>query len=100
MLHDGLLHEYSQIGGRTTWFQQTNNATTTVPSDALFYTVRKFGSTIYCKAPIAHLQGAIQHKMDQTSQMQETFTEYFKKQPEHIKHIQDNFCTSEVDPNY
>eukprot|EP00957_Ditylum_brightwellii_P021664 1633298-Ditylum_brightwellii.AAC.1 len=48
VLKDGVFRVYKVGTNRVTWFHATNQTCTSIPDDTKLYTVRKFGSTIYC----------------------------------------------------
>eukprot|EP00957_Ditylum_brightwellii_P041774 3163350-Ditylum_brightwellii.AAC.1 len=48
-LRGGLFHIYNNGPACVTWFHAMNNTCTTLPEDASFQTVQKFGTTILCK---------------------------------------------------
>eukprot|EP00957_Ditylum_brightwellii_P101667 7748432-Ditylum_brightwellii.AAC.1 len=51
-LRNGLFHIYTAGSIQVTWFHATNNTCVTLPDDAAFQTVQKFGTTILCKGPL------------------------------------------------
>eukprot|EP00957_Ditylum_brightwellii_P155253 11819224-Ditylum_brightwellii.AAC.1 len=65
----------------------------------MFCTVRKFGSTIYCKAPLARADQVNTNIVtnESNTQMLETF---LSKLPAHVKQLLGNLQTEDIDVGY
>eukprot|EP00957_Ditylum_brightwellii_P204378 15338972-Ditylum_brightwellii.AAC.1 len=70
-----------------------------LPSDAEICAVRKFGSTIYCKAPLSHAV-TLHDSLMATNAGTQTFAAFLVKQPHHVQQLLGNLCAEDVDVDY
>eukprot|EP00957_Ditylum_brightwellii_P046820 3553704-Ditylum_brightwellii.AAC.1 len=85
--------------GQVTWFQITPQSYIKLPLDAMFCTVRKFGSTIYCKAPLARADQLNTNIVTNGSNTQ-AFETFLSELPAHVKQLLGNLQTEDVDVGY
>eukprot|EP00957_Ditylum_brightwellii_P083678 6360773-Ditylum_brightwellii.AAC.1 len=98
-LYQGSFNIYCNILGRVTWFHITTSSCTELPSDAEFCTVQKFGSTIYCKAPLQHAV-SLQEGLTTISDDTQTFDTFLAQQPQHVQRLLGNLCAEDMDVDY
>eukprot|EP00957_Ditylum_brightwellii_P199760 15228305-Ditylum_brightwellii.AAC.1 len=65
----------------------------------MFCTVRKFGSTIYCKAPLA-LAEQLNTNIATNKSNTQPFETFLSKLPAHIKQLLGNLQAEDVDVGY
>eukprot|EP00957_Ditylum_brightwellii_P141464 10777103-Ditylum_brightwellii.AAC.1 len=98
-LHHGSFSIYTALTGRITWFQITPQSCIKLPSDAMFCTVRKFGSTIYCKALLARAD-QLNTIIVTNRSISQTFETFLSGLPAHVRQLLGNLKTEEVDVGY
>eukprot|EP00957_Ditylum_brightwellii_P031627 2398967-Ditylum_brightwellii.AAC.1 len=99
-LKEGIFHVYKAGTNRVTWFHDTNQTCTSVPDDAIIHTVRKFGSTLYCKGPLTEAQAVAKTSTITVTHTQGTFEDYVATQPHHVQRILGMLQTAEVDTEH
>eukprot|EP00957_Ditylum_brightwellii_P145910 11111071-Ditylum_brightwellii.AAC.1 len=70
-----------------------------LPFDAEFCTVQKFGSTVYCKAPLPHAV-TLHDGLMATNVGTQTFAAFLVKQLHHVQQLLGNLRVEDVDVDY
>eukprot|EP00957_Ditylum_brightwellii_P152876 11636339-Ditylum_brightwellii.AAC.1 len=65
-----------------TWYQASNYTPTDLPDDAVAHSVRKFGSLIWCRAPITVAQETATATAAAVDHTTESFEMYLERQPD------------------
>eukprot|EP00957_Ditylum_brightwellii_P119839 9144002-Ditylum_brightwellii.AAC.1 len=99
-LKDEVFHVYKVGTNRVTWFHATNQPCTSLPDVAILHTVKKLGSTIYCRGLLTVAQEAVVTDMLEGTHTNGTFEDYIAVQLDHVKRILGNLQAAEIDAEY
>eukprot|EP00957_Ditylum_brightwellii_P048638 3690658-Ditylum_brightwellii.AAC.1 len=104
----GVWRTQSSYTARQYYYAQSTNhiyalkegTCTSVPDDVIIHTVRKFGSTLYCKGPLTVAQAAAEASTVTVTHTQGIFEDYVATQLHHVQRILGMLQVAEVDTEY
>eukprot|EP00957_Ditylum_brightwellii_P019607 1479274-Ditylum_brightwellii.AAC.1 len=81
---------------RVTWFHATNNTCATLPADASFQTVQKFGTTILSKDPLMAAEDTARSDLAEATNSYGSFDNFLSHQPCHVQCLLGNLDTAHI----
>ena len=73
---------------------------TNLPTDAVFTSVKKFGTLRYCRDPLSIIQQQLQSDTDHAAQTDASFANFISAQPVHVKRLLGTLQADEVDAHF
>eukprot|EP00957_Ditylum_brightwellii_P105603 8051387-Ditylum_brightwellii.AAC.1 len=83
-LRDGLFHIYTAGPAQVIWFHATNSTCVTLPEDATFQTVQKFGTTNLCKGLLTAAEDTACSNLAEATNSFGFFDNFLAHQPSHV----------------